>query len=565
MSLRYGRYETMRVIGSGGMAVVHLARALGEGGFERLVALKVIHPHIGNDPEFVAMFLDEARLAARIRHPNVVGTVDIQRAGENLFLVMDYIEGLSLRAILRHFARSDRRVPLTMTLRIVTDMLQGLHAAHELTGPDGAPLKLVHRDVSPHNILVGVDGVSRLTDFGVARAEWRLSSTRGSSLKGKVAYMSPEQLLATEVDRRSDVYAAAAVLWETLVGRRLFNAPNDGALVAKIIQGVDSSPREHNPDVPEAVAAVCMRGLSLKADDRYQSALEFVDALEEAAEEADLRIGSTRKVAGFIQTIADSVDDEDADGSQPSAPHASSPSDGKNPDATESVSLLETDSPAVPSPASDDDPTVARAPLAAAPPASGSESFAGDHSTVGSPAAKPPADGTPKVDSPSALERLNHPQDSSDSSHSSTSTEAVLSATPSPPRVGDQRAPPTALLLGSAAAAAVLLVVFVALLGGDDNEGAASAPEATPTSVVEASFPEATAAPVRAATPVASASASASTATSGAIPSQSARTATRGGNARPRATGDTRRPPATTRRTPTKKPPKTKPFHTDQL
>jgi len=194
MTLRLGRYETIRAVASGGMATVHLARALGAGGFERLVAIKVLHPHIQSEPDFVAMFLDEARLAAQVRHPNVVPTIDVST--DPLFLVMEYVEGPSLHAVQRDLRRQNKVVPLEVALRITLDLLAGLHAAHELTDSSGTLLNFVHRDVSPHNILLGVDGVTRITDFGVARAESRLSSTRGGQVKGKLAYMAPEQVRA---------------------------------------------------------------------------------------------------------------------------------------------------------------------------------------------------------------------------------------------------------------------------------------------------------------------------------------------------------------------------------
>jgi serine/threonine protein kinase len=184
MGLRFGRYETIQPIASGGMATVYLGRAVGAGGFERRVAIKVMHAHVAEDPEFKAMFLDEARLAARIHHPNVVSTLDVQEDAEGMFLVMEFVEGASLRDIIRALKKKKQRMPVGNAVRIIVDALSGLHAAHELRGKDGNLLQLVHRDVSPHNILVGADGITRITDFGVARAESRLSSTRGGHLIG---------------------------------------------------------------------------------------------------------------------------------------------------------------------------------------------------------------------------------------------------------------------------------------------------------------------------------------------------------------------------------------------
>jgi hypothetical protein len=190
---RLGRYEVITEIASGGMATVFLGRALGAAGFQRLVAIKCLHPHVAKDQEFVEMFMDEARLAARIRHPNVVATQDLENGDEGLFLVMDFVDGDGLLGLLRGVFKERKRVPIPIALRIVLDVCAGLHAAHELTGQSGEPLRLVHRDVSPHNILVGVDGIARITDFGIARAEERLSVTRDGQIKGKIAYMAPEQ------------------------------------------------------------------------------------------------------------------------------------------------------------------------------------------------------------------------------------------------------------------------------------------------------------------------------------------------------------------------------------
>ncbi|WP_433928713.1 protein kinase [Sorangium cellulosum] len=302
MTLHAGRYESLRAIASGGMATVYLGRAVGAGGFERLVALKMMHPHIAAEPEFVAMFLDEARLAARVRHPNVVATFDLVE--DPLFLVMEYIEGPSLHLLLRTCARAKRPLPLGIALRIFLDVLAGLHAAHELTGSEGEPLHLVHRDVSPQNVLVGIDGVSRITDFGVARAETRLMSTRGNALKGKLAYMAPEQIRAQQIDRRSDVYSAGVVLWEMLTEERLFKADNDGALIAQILQGPPTGPRGVVPSVPAAIDLICLRALNTDPNDRFPTAAAFAEALEEAAAQTPgLAVSSPRAVEALIKEV----------------------------------------------------------------------------------------------------------------------------------------------------------------------------------------------------------------------------------------------------------------------
>jgi serine/threonine-protein kinase len=303
MAVRGGRYELIRAIASGGMATVHLGRALGAGGFERLVAIKVMHAHLAEEPEFVDMFLDEARLAARIRHPNVVGTIDIQQDEQGLFLVMDYVEGPSLQRVLRASRQRQRTLPLDVALRVFLDALAGLHAAHELRGPGGEPLHLVHRDVSPQNILIGVDGVAQITDFGVARAESRVQTTKAGVVKGKVSYMAPEQIRSEPIDRRTDVHAAGVLLWELLTGQRLIRGESDAAMMEKILRGQHPSPHEVSSAVPEAISAVCMRALAAAPDHRFPTANAFAEAIEAAAASEGIAVATPRVLAAFIKDL----------------------------------------------------------------------------------------------------------------------------------------------------------------------------------------------------------------------------------------------------------------------
>jgi serine/threonine-protein kinase len=303
MSLRGGRYEIIRTIASGGMAVVHLGRALGVGGFERLVAVKVMHPHVASEPECVDMFLDEARLAARIRHPNVVGTIDVSEDELGVFLVMEYVEGPSFHAVLRELKKKKAERPLEVMLRIFIDALHGLHAAHELNDADGSPLNLVHRDVSPQNILIGVDGIARITDFGVARAETRLSTTQSGQIKGKFAFMAPEQVRMLPVDRRADVYAAGVLLWEILTGKKLVEADNELAIITQILTQKWQLPHEVNEAVPRPLSDACMRAMMASPDARYPTTAAFAEALEGAAKEAGIAIATARQVSTFIREL----------------------------------------------------------------------------------------------------------------------------------------------------------------------------------------------------------------------------------------------------------------------
>jgi serine/threonine-protein kinase len=295
-----GRYEVLTQLASGGMAAVYVARAKGVAGFERLVAVKVLHPHLAYEDEFISMFLDEARLAARIRHPNVVGTLDISDTqGDGFFLVMEYIEGDHLGALLAAAARAGERVPTPIVARIVLDALHGLSAAHELTDETGERLELVHRDISPHNVMVGVDGIGRLTDFGVAKAEKRLTSTRAGHFKGKLAYMAPEQASTGHADQRSDLFAMGILLWESLTGRRLFRADNNAATLTKILQEPIPSVSELVPELAP-FDALLERALTREPEERFQSAEEFADALEKLAREHG-GVASVRAVGAEVR------------------------------------------------------------------------------------------------------------------------------------------------------------------------------------------------------------------------------------------------------------------------
>ena len=276
-----GRYALYEKIASGGMASVHLGRLVGPVGFARTVAIKRMHPQFAEDPEFVSMFLDEARLAARIRHPNVVPTLDVVAMQGELFLVMDFVQGESLSHLIRAAATCDESIPAAMVATIMVGVLHGLHAAHEAKNDHGEPLEVVHRDVSPHNVLVGVDGVSRVLDFGVAKAAGRLQTTREGQLKGKLAYMAPEQLRG-KVSRQTDVYAASVVLWEALTGRRLFHADNEAHLFGLVLDGCHEPPSRHVPGLSPLLDAVTMRGLEVDPARRFPTAREMACALEDA-------------------------------------------------------------------------------------------------------------------------------------------------------------------------------------------------------------------------------------------------------------------------------------------
>ena len=274
-----GRYALFDVLASGGMATVHLGRLLGREGFGRTVAVKRLHAHFTNDPEFVTMFMDEARIVARIRHPNVVPMVDVIESAQGLFLVMEYIHGETFSRVLRAARNANIQLPVKVIASIMAAVLHGLHSAHETRDSNGELIDVIHRDVSPQNIIVGSDGIARILDFGVAKAAGRAQVTREGQIKGKLAYMSPEQIRG-KVDRRADVFACAVCLWEALTGKRLHEGARDVEIVTRIMQGSFPKPSELRPDVPPDLDAIIMRGLAADPDKRYPSAREMAIDLE---------------------------------------------------------------------------------------------------------------------------------------------------------------------------------------------------------------------------------------------------------------------------------------------
>jgi serine/threonine-protein kinase len=282
---RVGRYEIFDQIGAGGMGAVHLGVVHGALGFRRVVAIKRLHEPYATSAECVAMLLDEARLASRIRHPNVVGVIDVVAERDRVLLVMEYVAGESLSRLIHQGPRDEQArapVPPSIATAIFVDVLRGLHAAHEARDERGQPLDLVHRDVNPQNVLVGVAGEAYLADFGIAKATGRMQETRGSDLKGKLSYMSPEQLSGLPLDRTTDLYGAAVALWEALTGTRLFETDDHPALVRRILAGEIAAPSSVEPSVPRALDALVLRALSPDRRDRPATAAEFGAALEAA-------------------------------------------------------------------------------------------------------------------------------------------------------------------------------------------------------------------------------------------------------------------------------------------
>ncbi len=294
-----GRYVVHDAIAAGGMATIHVGRLRSVGGFSRTVAIKRLHAQFASDPEFVAQFLDEARLAASVHHPNVVPVLDvIAREGE-LFLVMEYVKGESLARLFRAAADQGMPAPVSIVSAVGIGMLEGLHAIHEARGARGEPLHGVHRDVSPQNVIVGVDGLVRVVDLGIAKAANRMHSTHNGELKGKLAYMAPEQLNGGRVDRRTDIWAASVVLWELLSGRRLFSAETPVQALAKILAEPPVAPSTYRGDLREAVDEVVRAGLQAEPGRRFATAQTMAAALEKAIPPA-----TAREVGAWVERLA---------------------------------------------------------------------------------------------------------------------------------------------------------------------------------------------------------------------------------------------------------------------
>jgi serine/threonine-protein kinase len=273
---RVGRYDVLLPIGTGGMATVYLAQAEIVSGLQRFFALKMMHPQLqAGGGEAAAQLIEEARLTASIRHPNVVAVHEAGEDPRGVYMVMDYVEGDTLSGLIRSARSRGERLPLPIVGRILADALAGLHAAHELTDAAGRPVNLVHRDYSPSNILVGTDGVTRLADFGVAKAESRAGATASGTIKGKIGYMAPEQVLAKKLDRRADVWAAGVVAWECLAGRRLHQDEDQVATLFRIVQEEPPLLATERPDLPEEIGAAIAGALTRDLEHRCPTAAEL--------------------------------------------------------------------------------------------------------------------------------------------------------------------------------------------------------------------------------------------------------------------------------------------------
>jgi eukaryotic-like serine/threonine-protein kinase len=278
-------YKLLGRIASGGMGAVYLGLDTRDPDASRLVAIKIIHSHLAENRVFVDMLLDEAQVASNIHHPNVVGIIDVGSFRGRNFVVMPYIEGGTLSELVR---RQQRHLPMALVARSLVEALHGLHAAHSLVDDQGHPLGLVHRDVSPGNIMIGTDGITRVIDFGVAKAATRITHTLPGTVKGKFAYMAPEQAMGEQVDCRADVFSAGVVLWTVLTGKRLFHGQNSAHTIRNLMSAEIVPPSRIRPKIPSLIDKVCMHALQRDRERRYQSAAAMAADLERAAMAAGL-------------------------------------------------------------------------------------------------------------------------------------------------------------------------------------------------------------------------------------------------------------------------------------
>ncbi len=299
-----GRYRLIAELARGGMGIVYLALVRGPGGFNKLFVVKVLKEHLAEDPKLVFMFLEEARLAAKLNHPNVVQTIEVGSDGGRHFIAMEFLDGQSLHRTLARGRRTSTPMPLNYQLSVLVPMLEGLQYAHGASDFDGAPLNLVHRDVSPQNVFLTYDGQVKILDFGIAKALDSSQETRTGVLKGKISYMAPEQASGEPIDRRADVFAAGVMLWEVLAGKRMWDRSlNDLQILHALVHGNIPRLREHAPEVDERLERLVFKALSLRKEERYASASEMQIDIEQCMREIGLPIVGPRDLGKFVADL----------------------------------------------------------------------------------------------------------------------------------------------------------------------------------------------------------------------------------------------------------------------
>lgn len=295
-----GKYTLVRHLATGGMAEIWLAEQAGPGGFAKELVIKQILPHLAKDDNFTRMFLDEARLAAQLTHPKIGQIYELGQIGDQYFIAMEFIDGVDLADLIVLAENKNQKIPLNLCAKIVMDLLEALDYAHDFTSRDGMPLNLVHRDVTPHNVIVSNDGIVKLVDFGVAKAKANRAKTQTGAVKGKFAYMAPEQIQNSELDRRVDIFAAGVVFFELITGVKPFG--DELAAISSIMSEFVPQPRDHRADVPDELAAVLARAMAKSAADRYQDAHDMLRDIEAWLRAEGSYVGD-RELSGWIRDL----------------------------------------------------------------------------------------------------------------------------------------------------------------------------------------------------------------------------------------------------------------------
>jgi serine/threonine protein kinase len=298
----FGKYELLKKVGLGGMAELFLARQSGIEGFEKLIVIKRILPHLADSAEFIQMFLNEARLAARLTHPNVVQIYDLGRVGGQYFIAMEYVNGVDLSRVLKKERKARRFVPTEHAVKMMSYVCEALTYAHSHTDVRGNPLSIVHRDISPHNVLVAFDGGVKITDFGIAKAATQAVKTKAGTLKGKYYYMSPEQCLGRKMDHRSDIFSAGILLYQMMTGRLPFRGDSEFSVLHAIVHDAPRPPSVHREDFPAGLYPILERSMAKHAEDRYDTALQMQMALEKFLMEQKL-VSNTTLIGKYVQGL----------------------------------------------------------------------------------------------------------------------------------------------------------------------------------------------------------------------------------------------------------------------
>jgi serine/threonine-protein kinase len=296
----HGKYRVIAELGQGGTANVYLAVARGPSGFNKLVVLKFLKSELAVESEFRRMFMNEARLAARLNHPNVVQTNEVFEEDGRPIIVMEYLEGAALSRIVSRSREQGQPIPMAMHLRIICDVLSGLHYSHELRDYDGTPLGVVHRDMTPQNVFVSFDGKVTLLDFGIAKLTGAIAETQTGVLKGKLRYMPPEQIMGEVVDRRTDLFAVGVMMWEAVTREKMWRGLADATVMHNIVNGLIPSPRSVRPDLPQRLEQICMKALASDPKNRYATAAELQLDIEEWLSGHTV---TTRTIGQFVSAV----------------------------------------------------------------------------------------------------------------------------------------------------------------------------------------------------------------------------------------------------------------------